>query len=99
MFVPLFLGGQTRHAPTLKRACLDRVSGELTLLLEPGKDTCTFQKYRLWGRTDTFAEYELLDEATSFNLLTWNKVLPNKKLVCFLSSNQQPDRKSCRERV
>ena len=79
MFVPLFLGGQTRYAPTLKRACLDRVSGELALLLEPGKDTCTFQKYRLWGRTDTFAEYELLDEATSFNLLTWNKVLPNKK--------------------
>ena len=79
MFIPLFLGGQTRYAPTLKRACLDRVSGELTLLLEPGKDTCTFQKYRLWGRTDTFAVYELLDEATSFNLLTWNKVLPNKK--------------------
>ena len=79
LFVPLFLGGQTRYAPTLKRACLDRVSGELTLLLESGKDTCTFQKYRLWGRTDTFAEYELLDEATSFNLLTWNKVLPNKK--------------------
>jgi len=79
LFFPLFLGGQSRYAPSLKRACLDRVTGELTLLLEPGKDTCSFQKYRLWGRTDALASYELLDEATNFNLLTWNKVLPNKK--------------------
>ena len=72
--------GQSSYAPFLERACLDRVTSELTLLLKPGKDTCSpFKKYQLWGRTDLFAEFELLDQTTTFNLLSWNCNLPNKK--------------------
>ncbi len=78
--VPLFSKGQSDYAPHLQRACLDRVSGELTLLFSPGKDSCnSFKKYRLWGRTDTFSSFELLDEATTFNPLSWKTLLPNKK--------------------
>lgn len=79
LFLPLGIKGQSRYAPYLERACLDRVTGELSLLKRPGKDTCTFSKYRLWGRTDAFAEFQLLDESTSFNSNIWNTLLPNKK--------------------
>jgi len=79
-FFPGFSFGQSSYAPHLERACLDRVTSELTLLLQPGKDTCNpFQKYKLWGRTDAFAAFELLDEEITFNLLSWNVNMPNKK--------------------
>jgi len=75
----LGIKGQSSYAPYLERACLDRVTGELSLLKRPGTDTCTFLKYRLWGRTDAFASFELLDESTNFNSNIWNTLLPNKK--------------------
>lgn len=50
------------------------------MLLRTGRDTCSgFNFYRLWGRTDALASFELLDQSTNFNLLTWNVLLPNKK--------------------
>ncbi len=59
---------------------MDRVTGALSLLISPGKDSCnSFIKYRLWGRTDTFSSFELLDESNTFNQLSWNTLLPNKK--------------------
>lgn len=79
-FFPWLLFSQSTHAPILQRACLNRVDSELTLLLRPGRDTCNgFNFYRLWGRTDPLSSFELLDESTNFNLLTWNVLLPNKK--------------------
>jgi gliding motility-associated-like protein len=79
-FFPWLLFSQSTHAPILQRACLNRVNSELTLLLRTGRDTCSgFKFYRLWGRTDALASFELLDQATDFNLLTWNVLLPNKK--------------------
>jgi hypothetical protein len=71
---------QSSNAPTLQRACLNRVNSELTLFLNPGVDPCgNFLYYRLWGRTDDISEYELLDQSTNYNLVVWNVLLPNRK--------------------
>lgn len=77
--LPIGLSAQSRYAPTLKRACLDRVNSTLELQLTSGKDTCTFVKHQLWGRTDVFNSFQLLDESSTFNILTWNVLLPDKK--------------------
>ena len=71
---PTAISAQSRYAPTLHRACLDRVNAELSLQLSANRDTCSFLKYRLWGRTDAFASFEVLDEATlSMPTNTWRQ--------------------------
>lgn len=78
--VPSFVWGQSTYAPTLHRACLNRVNSELSLLLSKGDFPCAdFTTYRLWGRTDEISEFELLGESTNPNINTWNVLLPNRK--------------------
>jgi len=64
----------------LHRACLDRVTGELNLLMTPSKDTFSnFAFYRIWGRDNAAASFQLLHQETSINKQNLNLSPPNKK--------------------
>ena len=65
---------------SLHRACLDRVTGELSLSITPSNDTFSrFHHYGLWGRDNIYGSFELLVEENDINYLILKTVLPNKK--------------------
>ena len=64
----------------LHRACLDRITGELSLSITPSNDTFNlFHHYGLWGRDNSNGRFELLIEETDINSLLFKTILPNKK--------------------
>lgn len=64
----------------LHRACLDRITGELSLSITPSNDTFNlFHHYGLWGRDNDNGSFELLVEENDINSLILKTILPNKK--------------------
>lgn len=64
----------------LQRACLDKVTGIVTLYINPSLDPCnSFKYYRIYGRDNAFNLFQLLDQTTTLNVNSINVLLPNKK--------------------
>ncbi len=64
----------------LERACLDKVTGWLTLYIKPETDPCnSFKYYRIYGRDDAFNSFQLIGETTTLNTNIINILLSNKK--------------------
>lgn len=64
----------------LQRACLDKITGVVTLYIKPSSDPCnSFKFYRIFGRDDSFNSFQQLGETTTLNTNTINVSLPNKK--------------------
>jgi len=64
----------------LQRACLDKITGVVTLYIKPSSDPCnSFKFYRIFGRDDSFNSFQQLGETNTLNTNTINVSLSNKK--------------------
>lgn len=67
-------------APTLRRACLDKSTGELTVYYSPVTDACgSFVKFMLFGRDNSSDPFVFLSEHSNLASSQIQATLPNKK--------------------
>ncbi len=66
--------------PKALRACLDPISGVVTVYFVPQTDLCgSFATYRLYGRDNVTSPFQLLYEGGAANSSALSAALPNKK--------------------
>lgn len=79
LFIPQIIFAVTTPCK-IRRICINASSNDITVFFNPVQDGCgSFVRYELWGRENTFSNYQYLTSSTNINSGNINYLLPNRK--------------------